>query len=175
MKLRKDFVTNSSSSSFICVISGGSEGGYDCSLEDVGMGECSNGHVMYQEYILDRPINKEGRLSIIKEIIESVNSEYGSFRHKLSEFNSKYPNITIGSAKDLSDDELDEIINYCIDVLDYELIEDYYSFNIGLCPICNKEEVPSDKILDYILKKYNIDIAEVKDVYKHDDSINYYK
>lgn len=175
MKLRKDFVTNSSSSSFICEISGGSEGGYDCSLEDVGMGECSKGHVMYQEYILDWPTTKKGRLSIIEEIIDSADSKYGNFRHKRGELYSKYPKLNSAHINELNDDELDNIIRYCVDELDYNLIEEYYSFNMGLCPICNKSEVPDEKILEYIIKKYNIDIAEIKEEYRNDDSINYYK
>ena len=49
MKYRKDFVTNSSSSSFVCEICGRSESGYDMSLEDAGMYECVNGHVFCQD------------------------------------------------------------------------------------------------------------------------------
>ena len=39
MKIRSGFVSNSSSSSFVCCICGRSEGGYDMSLEDAGMVE----------------------------------------------------------------------------------------------------------------------------------------
>lgn len=44
MKMRKGFVSNSSSSSFICDITGHVEGGYDCCLSDVEMAECVKGH-----------------------------------------------------------------------------------------------------------------------------------
>lgn len=40
MKFRKDFVTNSSSSSFVCEICGRAESGFDIGLSEAGMMEC---------------------------------------------------------------------------------------------------------------------------------------
>ena len=50
MKVRKGFVSNSSSSSFICEISGEVESGYDASPSDCGMIRCVNDHLMMEEY-----------------------------------------------------------------------------------------------------------------------------
>ena len=50
MKIRNGFVSNSSSSSFICNICGGLEGGYECSLSDVEMEECEHGHTFHLEH-----------------------------------------------------------------------------------------------------------------------------
>lgn len=45
MKIRQGFVSNSSSSSFICDICGMTEAGSDCeSMSDYGLVECNNGH-----------------------------------------------------------------------------------------------------------------------------------
>jgi hypothetical protein len=49
MKIRKGFVSNSSSSSFICDITGGTESGWDACLSDVEMCECENGHTFFTD------------------------------------------------------------------------------------------------------------------------------
>lgn len=49
MKKRMGFVSNSSSSSFICDLTGRIESGMDCSLTDIGMVECVKGHTFNYE------------------------------------------------------------------------------------------------------------------------------
>ena len=51
MKIRSGFVSNSSSSSFICCVCGKSEGGYDLCLKDAGMVECECGHTMCEHHL----------------------------------------------------------------------------------------------------------------------------
>lgn len=53
MKIRTGFVSNSSSSSFVCCISGEVEGGRDVCSNDVGMIECEKGHCMSECYMED--------------------------------------------------------------------------------------------------------------------------
>ena len=71
MKIRTYFVTNSSSSSFVCEICGYSTGGWDMSLSEADMMECVNGHIFCSEHSLERPNKKE----MIKLIMEN---EYNS-------------------------------------------------------------------------------------------------
>ncbi len=54
MKIRKGFVSNSSSSSFVCDVSGNIESGWDLSLEDAYMFECVNGHTFGDDYLVDK-------------------------------------------------------------------------------------------------------------------------
>ncbi len=65
MKIRTGFVSNSSSSSFICVVCGSTESGMDLGLEDFYMMECENGHLMCEDHVdNDQEVidnNKEGR------------------------------------------------------------------------------------------------------------------
>ena len=49
MKIRNGFVSNSSSSSFTCAVCNRSEGGYDASLRDFDMSECTAGHTFCDE------------------------------------------------------------------------------------------------------------------------------
>ena len=67
MKIRMGFVSNSSTSSFICNICGEIEADRDCCLSDFDMIECENGHIFH-----NRCAKKysEGEL-------ETKESEYG--------------------------------------------------------------------------------------------------
>lgn len=51
MKIRKGFVSNSSSSSFICEVCENIESERDADLGDLGMCECVNGHTMCQSCV----------------------------------------------------------------------------------------------------------------------------
>ena len=67
MKFRKDFVTNSSSSSYVCEICGRTESGWDMGLSEAEMMECVNGHTFCCDEALERPSKKE----LIKMILEN--------------------------------------------------------------------------------------------------------
>lgn len=51
MKYKNDFVTNSSSTSYVCDVCGASESGYDLSLRDIDWVCCNNNHVLCSEDI----------------------------------------------------------------------------------------------------------------------------
>jgi len=53
-KIRNGFVSNSSSSSFICVVCGEEASGWDLSLSDAEMVECKNGHVFCDSHIIQQ-------------------------------------------------------------------------------------------------------------------------
>ncbi len=52
MKLRNGFVSNSSSSSFICQVCGAEASGWDMCRRDAGMVSCINGHTFCKDHIL---------------------------------------------------------------------------------------------------------------------------
>ena len=49
MKIRNGFVSNSSSSSFVCCACGHTESGMDASPRDLGFVQCPNGHVLCED------------------------------------------------------------------------------------------------------------------------------
>lgn len=52
MKIRNGFVSNSSSSSFICDVCGENVSGYDIGLDDADMYECEKGHVFCENHVV---------------------------------------------------------------------------------------------------------------------------
>ena len=59
MKIRAGFVSNSSSSSYVCQICGRSDSGWDASANDLGFFECVNGHLFCDDEILDHHSDKK--------------------------------------------------------------------------------------------------------------------
>lgn len=57
MKYRNTFVTNSSSSSYVCMVCGDEFSGWDMSLYDAEMIECENGHVVCEECMEDKDLD----------------------------------------------------------------------------------------------------------------------
>ena len=57
MKYRNDFVTNSSSESFICDFCGAEASGWDLSLGEAEMVECENGHTICEADLDDKTLN----------------------------------------------------------------------------------------------------------------------
>lgn len=53
MKVRNGFVSNSSTSSFICEICGAVEAERDVNCRDVGMLECKNKHVICEDHVTE--------------------------------------------------------------------------------------------------------------------------
>ena len=140
MKFRKDFVTNSSSSSFVCEICGESETYYD-GLGEIGACSCENGHEFCQEHILDLPRN-----DMIQAILD-VEKQYkdGDIeKHTKEELES------------LGDEELYDILT---DDSCYDLPE-------CLCPICQFIEYSQCDMVNFLLKEYKVPKSEAFDYVK---------
>lgn len=54
MKIRTGFVSNSSSSSYVCEICNTATEAYDCNIYEIGFCECENGHMFCIDHILFR-------------------------------------------------------------------------------------------------------------------------
>ena len=137
MKIRLGFVSNSSSSSFVCDVCGREKSGYDLCMSDIDMRECSHGHIFCTDH-------KEIILKDIKEIIEQDNT--GNVDKKIKT-----------AAKTASNEELEDIWE--------ELINEWDDFNYECppqaCPICNFECFLDVDLINYLLKKTKRDRASV--------------
>ena len=145
MKFRNGFVTNSSSSSYVCEICGTSEGGYDYSLEDVDMYECENGHTFWRYHIGENEDFYENALKYIRK---------------------KYPDMQLKAlmllpeAKNANKEFIPKIFN--ILGKDEDDISDY-EYPSALCPICNKTFIKDEELLSYASKKYDFSIADIQE------------
>lgn len=148
MKFRRDFVTNSSSSSYVCEICGREECGFDLCLSDCEMMECVNGHIFCCDESLEILEKKE----LIRLILEN-------------EWNKECWCSEIKDRKDYTEEELNEIDEdilfekFCSDGGHYEIPEQF-------CPICQFVEYSENDLSAYLLKEYNVPketvFAEVK-------------
>lgn len=146
MKFRTDYVTNSSSSSFVCEICGRIESGWDMALRDCEMMECVNGHVFCFDEALETPSKKE----MIKVILENewnIRDEYDWRTH-----------TTITEI--LSEEDLMELEEWDL-FTDFYTEDGYYSIPECMCPICQFIEYSESDLSAYLFKKYGVSRDEV--------------
>lgn len=142
MKFRKDFVTNSSSSSYVCEICGRTASGWDMGLSECEMMECVNGHTFCCDEALEKPTKKE----MIKMIMEN-------------EWNKRWSSVV---REDIEISE-NELANMDEDTLFDDFISDGGNYDVPecLCPICNFIEYSEYDLSAYLLKEYGISRDEV--------------
>lgn len=142
MKFRKDFVTNSSSSSYVCEICGRSESGWDLGLSECEMMECVNGHIFCCDEALEMPTKEE----MMKMILENG-----------------WCNRWDSGIQDYRDYTEEEISAMDEDVIFEQWITDggYYEVPECMCPICQFIEYSEYDLSAYLLKEYGVSRDEV--------------
>lgn len=75
MKIRKGFISNSSSTSFICDVCGENVSGMDMGLEEAEMYECENGHTFCRSESIGKSIVSEEGKEIITEKNYTLNED----------------------------------------------------------------------------------------------------
>lgn len=151
MKIRKGFVSNSSTSSFTCDVCGDEQMGRDIGLVDADMYQCENGHTFCRDSCIkgvkgaDELIEEIGLKNILK-------ARFQQYIEKHSQSEDEVDTIEEIQSKliDLDNDTLDEdeIMEYLSDWFEFE-----YSIPESCCPICRFEVLDNDDVSAYMLKK----------------------
>jgi hypothetical protein len=152
MKIRKGFVTNSSSSSYICDYCNRAEAGYDLGIEDADMYECENGHVLCR-YHFNREFDKNDVYKAVKrKFIDDIYSK-STIHGTIKKSNVK---ARASRIRDLRKGlkELEEIMKKNGDILKFaeNWINFSYELPYELCPVCNFKILTNTDGYEYLLK-----------------------
>lgn len=145
-KIRNGFVSNSSSSSFVCDLCGYETSGWDMCLNEAEMFECENGHTLCDEHMLQP--TQEWLNEYIYKIKESRQISDEEFSEWIEEQQIDINNITEENIR-----ELDCRFGYG-DAFRYDVPE-------CLCPLCNFEELSMEDAKEYLKKTTSYTIDEV--------------
>lgn len=171
MKIRKDFVTNSSSSSFICEVCGHIESGWDISFEEAGMVECEYGHIFCEEEVIktenDEKIKIEAYKRDLKDRIETQSKYDDEYWKKRVE---RYKNLLTRIDEEIEEYEIlsEELEDEIMDVLDW-----YNTVPVENCPICTMQHIIPEDMLKYLLNKEGISVKELKEEIRNKYSNDY--
>lgn len=126
MKLRNGFVSNSSSSSFICNFCGDIESGYDSSITDFDMSICEHGHTFCNHHAIEMGCDFLNEASIEEkyEYIKNYYERY-SLKANLESLEEDYKNL---SEDEFEEEYLEEIMNIIVE----DGVPEKY------CPVCNR-------------------------------------
>lgn len=158
MKIRAGFVSNSSSSSFICDVCGRVESGWDLPMADAMMFECTNGHTFCEnESVEEFSLEKYSRDDKIETLIE-YHSYWKDNPH------SSYYMLKSG---EFSDFDLEGLWgDYCSEMeseLRYNMPEKH-------CPICQMLEILPGDVADYLVIKTGVGRDEILSDIKRENS-----
>lgn len=136
MKIRKGFVSNSSSSSFICDVCGENVSGMDMGLPDAEMFECTVGHVICDDH----------KVSTVVGFYDLDGLE-AKKAYCLARVEYDYTKELIANAE--NEDELEDL--YSGEIED----ESRYNTPSEDCPCCTLDSPSDDQVLEFLF-------AEVK-------------
>ena len=160
MKNRRGFVTNSSSSSYVCRICGDVQSGWDLGMQDAGMVECENGHVFceyHSNYDKDKVSIEEMYNFVVdwyKRIIASYEKNNIS-KDRIDRTKKEMEEFAQFDKED--DDDIDRINDW------YQEIVYESGISERFCPICNLSDIEDSEFIKYVFIEYGIN---GEDVYK---------
>ena len=155
MKIRNGFVTNSSSTSYICEITGKqSDSVWDSvSAQEMGYVTCANEHMFLDSFVYD--VTDKEILEYLKSFKEDMHNWYQAehFKDVIDEF---------VNTDTVDEENREEFIEFCR----YNIGEYYDSLFPVECPICRMEEFSLHDLQTYLDKRAEITDEEVLEYVK---------
>lgn len=158
MKYRNGFVTNSSSSSFICEICGNTESGYDMSLKDAGMVECVNGHTLCEGEVLECT-EADKRQMYIESIQREIDNKW---RNEVSKNDLREALAYLSN----EENSMSDIPNDIQRIVDDESDNGYIP--AAACPLCMHTECTEREISKYAAERLGITREQLQELVKAD-------
>ncbi len=162
MKVRKGFVSNSSTTSFLCDYCGEERAGMEMCLEDACMYECVNGHTFCGSHVELDSSPEAQKLIINKMLVGQAAKYFELAKGDEKERYEKYANETLTDCHkmmSLKGEELEDwIANEGEDYvcsLQYEIPSDY-------CPCCKFKGIAADDMIAYLLAICKLDKKRTK-------------
>lgn len=160
MKIRTDFVTNSSSSSYICESCGRVSSGWDYGLSDAEMCECENGHTICLDEMkeLTFDIKKAYLIRALERDIKYNKAQLEKepdrfYYHDRIETTEK----ELEKIKNITEEQVDD--DYDLEEFIDELADEYeldYNYPSELCPVCNHDVVTEYELINYACSQLDI-------------------
>lgn len=148
MKVRQGFVSNSSSSSFICDVCSREESGFDLSLSDIEMSQCVNGHTFCD--------GEEVAVDVEKKTPKEMREEM------LKYYKTVEPSLYI-EVQDAKDEELE---GFWEDYLEEISGDERWEASEKKCPICQFKDATIYDIANYYMKKAGIKKEDMVELFK---------
>ena len=143
MKVRRGFVSNSSSCSFTCDICNRDISGWDMCLSEAEMYECQNEHCFCYEHEIDVKVTRE----IIIEMLKKDNSYTHDWKKR-----------EINMLESMNEEELSEW-------WEGEGIEEY-GVPSEMCPVCNFQSFTNNDLLMFMLCETKKTKKEYREIMK---------
>lgn len=141
MKIRLCYVSNSSSSSYVCDICGQADGGYEITLDEANMYQCERWHVFCKDHAIGPQTEEERAEYVYKKRFDEI---YFSSDYYVGEEEKR---AFIKEIEDLYEKK------------DYKSLSGYFHLtydNDGeyiieeACPICNRADISQHDLLSFL-------------------------